>query len=114
MGAIRIVWAATIVWPSQPERIPMLKSSRLIALPLAALAAATMLFGGNSAQAETKTVRLAKQFGISYLPLTIMETKHLLEQHGKDLGLDIKTEWVKFTSGTPMNEALISGNLDFA
>src|SRR5260370_5861959 len=48
------------------------------------------------------------------MPLTIMEQKHLLEQQGKALGLEIKTEWVQFTSGTPMNEALISGNLDFA
>jgi NitT/TauT family transport system substrate-binding protein len=80
---------------------------------LAALVAGAVLFGG-AADAETRTVRLAKQFGISYLPLTIVETKHLLEQHGKALGLDLKTEWVKFSSGTPMNEALISGNLDFA
>src|SRR5213080_723820 len=43
-----------------------------------------------------------------------MEQKQLLEQEGKALGLDIKTEWLQFTSGTPMNEALISGNLDFA
>jgi NitT/TauT family transport system substrate-binding protein len=66
------------------------------------------------AAAQTKTIRLAKQFGISYLPLTIMEEKKLLETHGKRLGLDLQTEWVKFTGGTPINEALISGNLDFA
>ena len=91
----------------------MVKASRLIASALGLLAATAFVFGGT-ASAETKTVRLAKQFGISYLPLTIMETKHLLEEHGKKMGLDLKTDWVKFTSGTPMNEALISGNLDFA
>jgi NitT/TauT family transport system substrate-binding protein len=91
----------------------MLHARRFIAV-LAALAATATVFGSSVANAETKTIRLAKQFGISYLPLTIMETKHLLEQHGKTLGLDLKTDWVKFTSGTPMNEALISGNLDFA
>ena len=69
---------------------------------------------GAPAWAQTKTVRLAKQFGISYLPLTIMEQKKLLEEHGKRLGLDLKTDWVTFTSGAPMNEAIISGNLDFA
>jgi NitT/TauT family transport system substrate-binding protein len=69
---------------------------------------------GAPAWAQTKTVRLAKQLGISYLPLTIMEEKKLLEEHGKRLGLDLKTEWVTFTSGAPMNEAIISGNLDFA
>jgi NitT/TauT family transport system substrate-binding protein len=80
----------------------------------AAAIALGMLVGIGSALAQTKTVRLAKQFGISYLPLTIMEEKKLLEQHGKRLGLDLATEWVKFTGGPPMNEAIVSGNLDFA
>lgn len=65
-------------------------------------------------EAETRTVRIATQYGISYLPLTIMAEKNLLEAEGKKLGIDIKTEWVRFTGGPPMNEALISGNLDFA
>ena len=81
---------------------------------ITALAAAAVLLPAAGAQAQTKTVRLAKQFGISYLPLTIMEQKQLLEAQGKKLGLDLKTEWVVFTSGAPMNEAIISGNLDFA
>jgi NitT/TauT family transport system substrate-binding protein len=84
-----------------------------IAAAAAALALGTLM-GVGSALAQTKTVRLAKQFGISYLPLTIMEEKKLLEQHGKRLGLDLATEWVKFTGGPPMNEAIVSGNLDFA
>jgi len=82
---------------------------------LAALVAlAVLAFAPASARAETKTVRIAKQFGISYLPLTVMEEKNLLQEHGRKLGLDIKTEWVQFVSGAPMNEAIISGNLDFA
>ena len=78
------------------------------------LAAAAFVFAAGPASAQTKTVRLAKQFGISYLPLTIIEEKKLLEEHGKKLGLDLKTEWVTFVSGAPMNEAIISGNIDFA
>ncbi len=81
---------------------------------IAALAMTALLWSGGDAVAQTKTVRLAKQFGISYLPLTVMEQKKLLEQHGKRLGVDLDTEWVKFVSGAPMNEAIISGNLDFA
>ncbi len=79
-----------------------------------ALAAATLVALPDASAAQTITVRLAKQFGISYLPLTVMEGRKLLEEHGKRLGVDIKTEWVQFVSGTPMNEAIISGNLDFA
>ncbi|HEX4553973.1 MAG TPA: ABC transporter substrate-binding protein [Xanthobacteraceae bacterium] len=73
-----------------------------------------MSFAASSAGAQTKTIRIAKQFGISYLPLTIMEEKKLLEAQGRQMGLDLKTEWVQFTGGPPMNEAIISGNLDFA
>jgi NitT/TauT family transport system substrate-binding protein len=75
--------------------------------------AAAFLFAG-SANAETRTVRIATQYGISYLPLTIMAEKNLLEAEGKKRGLDLKVDWVRFTGGPPMNEALISGNLDFA
>ena len=77
------------------------------------LFAAALLFAGG-AKAETRTVRIATQYGISYLPMTIMAEKNLLEAEGKKRGLDLKAEWVRFTGGPPMNEALISGNLDFA
>jgi NitT/TauT family transport system substrate-binding protein len=69
---------------------------------------------GCSAIAETKTVRIAKQFGISYLPITVMESEKLLEKHAKAAGLDVTTQWIQFTGGTPMNDAIISGSLDFA
>src|SRR5690242_17287061 len=76
-------------------------------------AAAAFVFAGD-ANAETRTVRIATQYGISYLPMTIMAEKNLLEAEGKKRGLDLKTDWVRFTGGPPMNEALVSGNLDFA
>jgi len=78
------------------------------------VAAATVFLIAAPANAEKRVVRIAKQYGISYLPLTIMQEKKLLEAEGKKLGLDLDTEWVRFTGGPPMNEALISGNLDFA
>ncbi len=77
-------------------------------------AAVAFAISATAANAEPRVVRIAKQYGISYLPLTIMQEKHLLEAEGKKLGLDLSTEWVRFTGGPPMNEALISGNLDFA
>lgn len=79
-----------------------------------AVSAAVALSATVPAAAQARTVRIAKQFGISYLPLTVMEEKNLLEEHGRQLGLELKTEWIQFTGGPPMNEAIISGNLDFA
>ncbi|HSQ05741.1 MAG TPA: ABC transporter substrate-binding protein [Burkholderiales bacterium] len=77
-------------------------------------AAITFIFSATAAGAEARVVRIATQYGISYLPLTIMAEKKLLESEGKKLGLDLATDWIRFTGGQPMNEALISGNLDFA
>src|SRR5690348_7123501 len=77
---------------------------------LGAIAALASMAATSPGQAETRVVRIAKQFGISYLPLTIMEQKKLLEAEGKKQGLDLSTEWLKFTGGPPMNEALVSGN----
>jgi NitT/TauT family transport system substrate-binding protein len=84
-----------------------------IGLPILAVTAAFAI-SATIAHAETRTVRVAKQFGISYLPLSVMEEKGLIEAEGKKLGLDLKTEWLRFTGGPPMNEAIVSGNLDFA
>lgn len=66
------------------------------------------------ALAEVTTVRLAKQFGIGYLPLTLIEEQGLLEKHAQEAGLELSTEWLRFTGGSGMNEALLSDNLDIA
>lgn len=64
--------------------------------------------------ADVSVVRLAKQYGIGYLPLTIMEERHLLEKHAAAMGLTVKTEWLRFSAGSGMNDALLSDNLDIA
>ena len=64
---------------------------------------------------ELKELRVAKQFGISYLPLIVMEQKQLFEKHAKAAGLaDTKVTWLQLVAGTAMNDALLSGNLDIA
>src|SRR3954467_1872607 len=81
------------------------------------IAAAIGLLGvglAGSARAEVDTVRIAKQFGLGYLPLTLMEEEKLFEQQARKQGLDIKVEWLRLSAGAPMNDAILSGNLDFA
>jgi NitT/TauT family transport system substrate-binding protein len=81
----------------------------LATLAIAAFAAAA------PARAETDEVRIAQQFGISYLPLTIMNHEKLLEAAADKAGVPgLKVTWTQFGAGNAMNEALISGNLDFA
>lgn len=80
-----------------------------------ALGALTVCVGVTAAAAETKEVRIAQQFGISYLPLQVMKERGLLEKRAKATGLgDVKVTWSQLGSGAPMNDALLSGNLDFA
>jgi NitT/TauT family transport system substrate-binding protein len=44
----------------------------------------------------------------------IMEDQKLIEKHAKASGIDVKVDWSKFASGAVMNDALLSGNLQFA
>jgi NitT/TauT family transport system substrate-binding protein len=80
----------------------------------ALMAAGMALASGGPVWAdEQHEIRVAKQFGISYLPLEVMEGRHLIEARAKAAGLgDIKVEWSQLSSGAPMNDALLSGNLD--
>jgi len=65
-------------------------------------------------RAETSEVRAAQQFGLSYLPLMIMEDSKLIEKHAKVAGLgDVKVTWAKLGGPGAMNDALLSGSLDF-
>ena len=66
------------------------------------------------AGAEVAEVRIAPSYGITYLPLVIMEQNRLLEKHARAAGLgDIKVSWVTISGGAGMNDALLSGNVDF-
>lgn len=86
---------------------------RNLSLRLLAAAAAVVL-GTTAAIAETTTLRAAKQYGLGYLQLMIMEDQGLVEKHAKATGLgDVKVEWSTFRSSDVMNDALISGNVDF-
>ena len=66
------------------------------------------------ARAEVSELNVAQQYGISYLPLMLMEEQKLIEKHAKAAGADVKVGWAKFAGGNVMNDALLSGSLQFA
>ena len=83
--------------------------------PIAAAVVAVALFAaGAPARAEMAEINVAQQYGISYLPLMIMEDQKLIEKHAKAAGLDVKVGWAKFAGGNVMNDALLSNSLQFA
>jgi NitT/TauT family transport system substrate-binding protein len=79
----------------------------------AALVAAIALLA-PSLHAELAEIKVAQQFGISYLPLMLMEEQKLIEKHAKAAGVDVKVGWARFAGGNVMNDALLSNSLQFA
>ncbi|TCU30470.1 NitT/TauT family transport system substrate-binding protein [Rhizobium azibense] len=70
---------------------------------------ATLLAGQAAAEGK---IRIAQQFGISYLILDVVRDQKLIEKHGKQAGVDIEVEWASISGATAMNEALLANNLD--
>lgn len=82
-----------------------------IALIAALLCAAAVL----PAAAQTAELNVAQQYGVSFLPLMVMEREHLVEKHAKADGAgDIKVNWVKIAGPAAMNDGIIGGSLQFA
>ena len=75
----------------------------------------TMVGFVHRAAAEASEVRIASQYGIAYLPLTIMEHDKLVEKHAKAAGLaGVTVKWAAFAGANVMNDALLSNSLDFS
>jgi NitT/TauT family transport system substrate-binding protein len=76
-----------------------------------ALLAALMM---TPLRAEMSEIKVAQQYGISYLPLMLMEDQKLIEKYAKAAGVDVTVSWAKFAGGNVMNDALLSNSLQFA
>ncbi|WP_027173876.1 ABC transporter substrate-binding protein [Methylobacterium sp. 10] len=75
---------------------------------------ALTLAGLVPAAANEGQLRIAKQFGVVYLLLNVVEDQKLIEKHGKQAGLDIKVDYVQLSGGSAVNDALLSGNIEIA
>src|SRR5207247_57807 len=76
---------------------------------LLALACATA-----PAAAEVGEVTVAQQYGVSFLPLMIMERDGLIEKHARLAGLDnLKTSCPKVAGPSVMNDGILSGTMHF-
>jgi NitT/TauT family transport system substrate-binding protein len=64
-------------------------------------------------RADASEIRLAKQYGLGYLPMMVMEHDHLIEKHAAALGLGkVEVQWLTLGGGSVSNDALLSGNVD--
>ncbi len=68
----------------------------------------------RSAAAEIPTIRIAKQYGLPYLPLMVMERQGLVEKHAGRQGLpSLHIEWPTLGGPSVINDGLLSGQLQF-
>jgi NitT/TauT family transport system substrate-binding protein len=81
------------------------------AIVCAVLAAGSLV---HPAVADQGELRIAKQYGLGYLTLMVMEDRKLIEKLAKDAGMpDMKVTWATFRSSDVMNDALLSNSVDF-
>jgi NitT/TauT family transport system substrate-binding protein len=75
---------------------------------------AAFLAVAGTAQAQDK-VRIAQQYGLSYLPLHVALERKLIEKHATAMGHpSTSVEMVRLGSGAAVNDAMISGGIDVA
>lgn len=67
------------------------------------------------AHAEVDEVKLVSQFGIGYMPLTMVHHDALIEKHLAMAGLgQTNVNWTRLAAGAAANDALLSGSVHFA
>jgi NitT/TauT family transport system substrate-binding protein len=92
----------------------MSKTKSVHKLLMVMLVIISVLAVNSFSLAEVKEVRIAKQYGLPYLPLIIAEENKLIEKQAKAAGLgDIKVTWATLGNGASANDALLSGSVDF-
>jgi len=97
------------------QRSKSVNYSRRFVLAFACASAFVAATGLPARAQEASEVRVAQQFGISYLPLMVIQEQKLIERFSREAGLpEPKVTWNQFSGGSTMNDALISGSLDFA
>jgi NitT/TauT family transport system substrate-binding protein len=79
---------------------------------LALMAALALAIG--PARAEVAEITVAQQFGVSFLPLMIMERDSLIEKHASAAGVTVKANWAKVAGPSVMNDGLISDTIHVA
>ncbi len=89
---------------------------KLTAVRLAPALVAAFVVAGipGPSPAETSKITIAKQFGVSFLPLLVMERNKLVEKHAKALGIPLEANFVEVAGPSVINDGLLSGTVNFA
>ena len=67
------------------------------------------------ARGEVAEITVAQQYGVSFLPLMVMEREGFIEKQAQEVGLSgLKVKWAKVAGPSVMNDGLLSGSIHFA
>jgi ABC-type nitrate/sulfonate/bicarbonate transport system substrate-binding protein len=61
--------------------------------------------------AESASVKVATQIGLSYLPLIVMEHDRLWQRKAREKGLSLEVEYLQLGGGSSLNDALLSDSV---
>lgn len=79
---------------------------------LYSLALLLTLDGAASPARAQEPVRIGIGFGLAFLPAYICEDLKLIEKHGRDAHLDLKTSYPRFFGAGPLQDAIGSGAIE--
>ena len=91
------------------RRAFVLAASLALVLPLMASC------GGRQSAGPASEIRIPLGAGgVGFLPLLVMRDHNLIEKHARSAGLaDLKVRWIDLGGPAVMNDALLSGSVDF-
>jgi NitT/TauT family transport system substrate-binding protein len=85
-------------------RLPTLLAAAILAPALLAV----------PTQADEARIRVGYGFGIAFLPHMIVADQKLLEKHGREqTGAPVAAEFTRFSGSAAMQDAVLSGNIDW-
>jgi NitT/TauT family transport system substrate-binding protein len=83
--------------------------------PVLALSLAVVFGPVAPARAEVSELTVAQQYGVSFIPLMVMEKEGLVEKYAAQAGLaGLKVNWAKVAGPSVMNDGLIANAIHFA
>jgi NitT/TauT family transport system substrate-binding protein len=94
---------------------PPKEETMMMLLRICAVAAGLIFALIVNVRAEVTQLTVAQQYGVSFLPLMMMEKHSLVEKYAAAAGLPaVKVNWAKLAGPSVMNDGLISGSIHFA
>ncbi|MBM4253147.1 MAG: ABC transporter substrate-binding protein [Deltaproteobacteria bacterium] len=67
----------------------------------------------DSSRAEVTKIATGYQYGLTYLPLMVMQEQKLVEAKAKAAGINLTTEWRVLSGPAAINDGLLAGSLQF-